>query len=104
MLHPLMPFITEELYQRLPKAQGSAESICISSFPEDFSFIDNQIEKNAQQILEIVRSMLSILTQFKIDKKIKPRIAIYSSDNVVTELCSREKLLISTLCNVGEIP
>lgn len=33
LLHPFMPFITEEIWQALPKKDGAAESIMISSFP-----------------------------------------------------------------------
>ena len=35
LLHPTMPYITEELYQRLPNTtELKSESICISSFPK----------------------------------------------------------------------
>lgn len=34
MLSPFMPYLTEELFQRLPvKSQNWPESICIASFP-----------------------------------------------------------------------
>ena len=34
LLHPFMPFITEEIYQALPHMEGDAESIVIASFPK----------------------------------------------------------------------
>jgi valyl-tRNA synthetase len=36
LLHPLMPFVTEELWQRLPPARGHTrkESIMISEYPK----------------------------------------------------------------------
>ncbi|MEN9566903.1 MAG: hypothetical protein RLZZ69_2099 [Cyanobacteriota bacterium] len=34
LLHPSMPYLTEELFQRLPhRAEAKPESICIASFP-----------------------------------------------------------------------
>ncbi|KAJ8513380.1 hypothetical protein OPV22_003814 [Ensete ventricosum] len=33
LLHPLMPFITEELWQNLPRAKGIKKSIMISEYP-----------------------------------------------------------------------
>jgi len=33
LLHPFMPFITEEIWQALPKKKGAADSIMIASFP-----------------------------------------------------------------------
>lgn len=32
-LHPMMPFISEELYQKLPNFDGKAKSITISPYP-----------------------------------------------------------------------
>lgn len=38
MLHPTMPYLTEELYQRLPHlASTAAESICIAPFPTELA-------------------------------------------------------------------
>lgn len=103
LLHPLMPFITEELYQRLPKPKDAPESICISKFPEDLQWINNDVDTQGEILLEIVHSILSILSQFKVDKKVKPKVCIYSSDKNVLELAKKEKLFISTLSNVGEV-
>jgi valyl-tRNA synthetase len=33
LLHPTMPYLTEELFQRLPEAASKTESICIAPFP-----------------------------------------------------------------------
>lgn len=36
LLHPMMPFLTEELYQRIPRRQGdTCPSICIAQYPLD---------------------------------------------------------------------
>lgn len=42
MLHPTMPFITEELFQRLPHVSGSVpESICLAAFPKELASYEN---------------------------------------------------------------
>jgi len=41
MLHPTMPYITEELFQRLP-GTGRPESICIAPFPEECVSFDQE--------------------------------------------------------------
>ena len=33
LLHPFMPFLTEELWQRLPRGRGAPESIMVASYP-----------------------------------------------------------------------
>lgn len=45
LLHPMMPFVTEELYQRLPPSYSRKESICIANFPElVISWINTQLD------------------------------------------------------------
>ncbi len=96
LLHPLMPFISEELYQRLPK-DLEAESICISKFPEiDQYFIDDNIDKQADVLFDISHKILSILSQFQITK-IKPNICIYTEELWLKNLITKENVLLATL-------
>lgn len=51
LLHPFMPFITEELYQRLPRrTEGCPPSLCVTSYPE----AKNVSTFNRQQCLHVV--------------------------------------------------
>ena len=60
LISPLMPYISEELYQRLPKVTGTAgKSICVLDYPKDLTYRDETIEKQiefVQKISGIVRS------------------------------------------------
>ena len=60
LISPFMPYISEELYQRLPKATGTAiKSICVLDYPKDLSYRDEAVEKQVefvQKISSIVRS------------------------------------------------
>lgn len=41
MLHPFMPFVTEELWQRLPRRSTDLSSIMISSYPSSLPLWSN---------------------------------------------------------------
>ena len=97
-----MPFITEELFQRLPFKKNKAESICISEFPKNISYIDDEVEKLGEQIDLITHGMKSVLSQFQINKT-KPKSAIYTNDDKLKDIINKEKEVIATLGNVGEI-
>ena len=102
LMHPFMPFLTEELYQRLPHPESNrSESICIAEYPTETFWVNNEIEGNVNKLLEVSHSILSVLSQFKIDRS-KPRVCIYS-DKITTDLFNQEKLVISTLGKTGEI-
>jgi valyl-tRNA synthetase len=65
LLHPMMPFISEELYQKLPKFEGKAEAICIAPYPkhnEAFIFEGTQKFLDVLTILDQVRSIIGTVT------------------------------------------
>ncbi len=70
LLHPLMPFITEEIYQKLPNHDIS---IMISKYPEfNSNLIDEEAEKDFALIQEMVYNIRNIRgeTRIPIEKKI----------------------------------
>jgi valyl-tRNA synthetase len=58
ILHPIMPFITEEIWQKLPATQ---ESIMISPYPEcDIKKIDGDAEKKMDLIIDVVNNIRNV--------------------------------------------
>jgi valyl-tRNA synthetase len=58
LLHPFMPFITEEIFASLPTLAGDAESIMISTYPtynEALSFAAEAAEM--ERIIELIRAI-----------------------------------------------
>jgi valyl-tRNA synthetase len=56
LAHPLMPFVTEEIYSYLPK--GSAEALVVHSFPEaDDGLIDSDAEEEIGQAIALTRAL-----------------------------------------------
>lgn len=41
LLHPMMPFLTEELYHKLPPYAGKSETITLAPYPEVVSEWEN---------------------------------------------------------------
>jgi valyl-tRNA synthetase len=70
LLHPAMPFITEEIWQNLrPMLSGkSAESIMIASYPTaDPSAIDDDIEKQMAIVIDIVRAIRNTRAELHVE-------------------------------------
>ena len=53
LLHPFMPFITEEIWQKLPNHQGA--SIMIAPWVKPSSPVDKEAEENMTAIMETVK-------------------------------------------------
>ncbi|MFO7245445.1 MAG: valine--tRNA ligase [Thermaerobacter sp.] len=65
LLHPVMPFITEEIWQRLP---GSRGSIVTAPWPEaPAGWADPESARRMEQVIDMVRAVRAIRSEFKIE-------------------------------------
>lgn len=86
LLHPVMPFITEEIWQKLP---FHSESIMVSSWPiyKNF-FIDNESEENMEFIKNSIRKIRALRAEFNIPPMEKIKVFFYTDDPI-------EKILLN---------
>ncbi|MFC1901380.1 valine--tRNA ligase [Chloroflexota bacterium] len=70
LLHPYMPFITEELWQHLKKyiTWMDTESIMVAAYPEaDGTALDPEAEDGMEAIIEIIRSIRNVRAEKKVE-------------------------------------
>jgi len=70
LLHPFMPFITEELWQNLKKhlPWQEAESIMVATYPETREIAtDPESERVMESIIEIIHSIRNARAQYKVE-------------------------------------
>ena len=85
LLHPFMPFITEELWQNLkisPAGKGLlAESIMIAPFPvADISVYDKEAEQVMGTLIEIIHSLRNVRAQYKVEMNRWIEARVYAGD------------------------
>jgi valyl-tRNA synthetase len=67
LLHPVMPFITEEIYQKLP---GHGESIMIEAYPKfDETLLDEEAEREMTLVMDMLTSIRVIRSELNIPPK-----------------------------------
>lgn len=73
MLHPFMPFVTEEIWQKLPREHsGDGESIMIQPWPHvQKQMISAQTEEKMQRLIEVVTAIRNMRSVWNIDPKTK---------------------------------
>ena len=58
LLHPFMPFITEEIYQALPKCDGASDILMMAQWPEYTETLNFPTEENAMEaVMDLIRAI-----------------------------------------------
>ena len=58
LLHPFMPFITEEIYQALPKCDGAEDILMMSQWPEYSEALNFPAEESAMEaVMDLIRAI-----------------------------------------------
>ncbi len=81
LLHPFMPYLTEELWQKLPGAgenlhhpayAGKGGTIMLTAFPEgDESLIDERAESEMALVIELISKVRNIRAEMRISPSVK---------------------------------
>ena len=97
LLHPFMPFVTEEIYQSIPHLE---ESICIAKWPEVNTYFENtKINGQFQYLFDIIKGIRNIRAQYIIKNSIEIAYSIQTKDEQLSELLEDIALYVSKLCN-----
>jgi valyl-tRNA synthetase len=101
LLHPAMPFLTEELWQRLgTQAAGRPSSIAIASFPKyRQESTDFAAEREIGLVQEIVTMARTLRVEAKLDPKQQLEGTLYSRNNAL-DVAKRHATAIQKLANV----
>ena len=101
LLHPYMPFITEEIFCNL---QDEEESIMISDWPvykEEFNF---PVEENAiETIKEAVRGIRNTRTSMNVAPSRKAKVYVVSSDEALRNIFENGKVFFASLGYASEV-
>ncbi|XP_046735279.1 valine--tRNA ligase isoform X2 [Diprion similis] len=99
LLSPFMPFITEELYQRLPRKKLIYPSICVAPYPEESEcpWRDQGIEADVDVAQKIIKSIRSARATYNLPNKTKTDAFVTSSEDSIKEKVKTYSLLIGTL-------
>ena len=83
LLHPSMPYITEELFQRLPHGkENRPESICIAPYPNYLkSYDEEQVEDKMKILNSAVKAFRSQFTALNLPKNANPHVALRCKNN-----------------------
>jgi valyl-tRNA synthetase len=100
LMHPFIPFLTEELWQQLPH-QG--ETVVRAPYPTvAYEWIDQQAEHEMTFVMEVISALRTIRSSFKIPNATKLRPHIKATVDHA-KLIQQHSSYIVSLANVSEV-
>ncbi|MDQ6599836.1 valine--tRNA ligase [Bacillus salipaludis] len=101
LLHPFMPFITEEIWQNLPH---SGESITTAQWPEvNPSFTDEEAAQEMKMLVEMIRSVRNIRAEVNTPMSKKIKMLVKAKDESVLKALDKNRAYIERFCNPEEL-
>ena len=101
LLHPYMPFITEEIFRTV---QSKEDSIMVSSWPvwrDDFCF--DREEGEVEEIKEAVRGIRNVRAEMNVAPSKKVDMFVVSDDPAIRENFTRNELFFATLGGASSV-
>ncbi|XP_072317796.1 valine--tRNA ligase [Eucyclogobius newberryi] len=106
LLAPVMPFVTEELYQRLPRRrpQRDPPSICVSAYPDshEFCWHSEEIDREMEFVMTVVRTVRSLRADYNLTKT-RADCFLQCIDSSTVALVEKYSLQIQTLSYSREV-
>jgi len=104
LLHPVMPFITEEIWQAIYEGQAPAKSIALAEYPQaDENQFDLAAETDMAILQDLIVSIRNLRAELKVEPKVKVPIEVFAHEAGIRTLIEQNHGAVERLANVDKI-
>jgi valyl-tRNA synthetase len=104
LLHPVMPFITEEIWHAVYDGKPPLKSIAFAAYPQaDEKQVDLVAETRMAIVQDLIVAVRNLRAELKVEQKQKVPIQIYTQDAEIKSLLDQNRGAIERLANVESI-
>lgn len=100
LLHPFMPFVTEEIYLNLPHVE---ESLVIATWPKPRGYQFTEDIQMVEKLIELIRSLRNLRLEKNIKPDIKPKVYIKTDDLSMANQLSLWEIYLKRLANFDQV-
>ncbi|MDP5272714.1 valine--tRNA ligase [Chengkuizengella axinellae] len=101
LIHPFMPFISEEIWQHLPH-QG--ETIVLAEWPQyDEAKVNPESVEQMNLLMEIIRAVRNIRAEVNVPMSKEIELLIKPNDEKIMSILENNKTYISRFCNPSKL-
>jgi valyl-tRNA synthetase len=104
LLHPVMPFITEEIWQAIYEGNPPLKSIALAPYPQAD---ERQFDLNAETEMAILQDLIvnvrNLRAELKVEPKVKVPIELFAPDPTIRAMIEQNRGAVERLANVERI-
>ena len=109
LLHPMMPFVSEELYHRIPRAEGPeliqspVFSISIAPYPQPVDqWASASIESDMKVVQSVSKACLGLRNNYKLTKQ-RPKLYVFAADEAMRTIVGATADVLATMGQVADV-
>jgi valyl-tRNA synthetase len=104
LLHPFMPFITEEIWQQLPKLTGTPGSIMITMYPvANAGLVDEEAERRMSLLQNVVVAVRNLRSEYNVAPSVALSVTLQPKSEQSREALVAEQAIVKSMARVGQL-
>ena len=104
LLHPIMPFITEEIWQAIYEGKAPLKSIALAAYPQaDEKQFDLAAETEMAILQDLIVSVRNLRAELKVEPKVKVPIEIYAQEPAIQRMIEQNRGAVERLANAESL-
>jgi len=104
LLHPVMPFITEEIWQAMYDGQAAQKSIALAAFPQaDQAQFDLAAETEMAILQDLIVSVRNLRAEVKVEPKVKVPAEVFAHEPEIRAMIEQNRGAVERLATVERI-
>jgi len=104
LLHPVMPFITEEIWQAMQEGNSAVKSIALTAYPQaDQKQFDLAAETEMAILQDLIVSVRNLRAELKVEPRVKVPIQVFAHEPGIRTMIEHNRGAVERLASVEKI-
>jgi len=104
LLHPVMPFITEEIWQAMYEGKAPSKSIALMAYPQaDEKQIDLAAETEMAILQDLIVNVRNLRAELKVEPKVKVPIEVFAHEAEIRAMIEQNRGAVERLGSAEKI-
>jgi len=104
LLHPVMPFITEEIWHAMYEGQPPRKSIALAGFPQaDEKQFNLPAETEMAILQDLIVNVRNVRAELKVEPKVKVAIKVFAPEPAIRAMVEQNHAAVERLANVEKL-